>query len=296
MLKQEKLEGIIPATITPFHEDESLNTKALSQLLEWNLGQGAKAFFIGGSSAECFLLTPHERKEIFETAAAFKEQAFMIAHVGAISVREAEDYARCASRLGYDAVAATPPFYYGFNSREIYSYYEAIAQAAGKPVWIYNFPGNTGKQFVLEDPFTQKLFQSSFIQGVKHTNSVLAQLERIRHLNQNLIMMNGYDETLVAALALGADGAIGSSFNFTFPLFDRIYRLYLSGDREEALKLQVQANQILYTLYEVGLIPGIKYILNRMGIAAGISRRPFHELSEDQKRLLDECMAQMDDR
>ena len=140
MKRRTELGGVIPATVTPFREDESIDEEAMLRLMDWNLSQGVEAFFIGGSSAECFLLNSEERIRTFEIAVQRKDRAFLIAHVGAISIREAEDYARHAVRLGFDAVAATPPFYYGFSSREIAAYYEDIAQAVGKPVLIYNFP------------------------------------------------------------------------------------------------------------------------------------------------------------
>lgn len=87
------------------------------RLMDWNMEQGAESFFIGGSSAECFLLSREERIRTFEIAAKRKEKAFLIAHAGAISTGEAEAYARCARQLGFDAVAATPPFYYVFPPR-----------------------------------------------------------------------------------------------------------------------------------------------------------------------------------
>ena len=150
---------------------------------------------------------------------------------------------------------------------------------------IYNFPGNTGKNFDLGNPVTKRLFQSDFIFGVKHTNQVVYQLERIKHLNPKLIVMNGFDETMVAGLALGADGSIGSTFNFMYPHYRRIHDLFLDHRYEEALALQVKANNIMNTLCDVGLIPAIKYVLSVMGIDAGIPRRPFRELTEDQKEL-----------
>lgn len=281
---KKRLQGVIPATITPFTADEKIHEDAMLQLMHWNMEQGVEGFFIGGSSAECFLLSPEERKETFSIASKFKDKAFLIAHVGAISTREAESYARAAGELGFHAVAATPPFYYGFGSKEIYSYYYDIAQVAGKPVLIYNFPGNTGKQFDLADPVTRSLFESDFILGIKHTNQVVYQMERIRHLNPKLVIMNGFDETMVAGLALGADGSIGSTFNFMYPHYKKIYDAYNDHRLEEALELQEKANNIMNALCDVGLIPGIKHVLTTMGIDAGLPRRPFRELTEEQKQ------------
>lgn len=230
--------------------------------------------------------------EIFEAASSLSDRAFLTAHVGAISTREAVQYARCARELGYDAIAATPPFYYGFGAEEIYGYYEAISQAAGMPVLIYNFPGNTGKPFDLSNPVTKRLFQSDFILGVKHTNQVVYQLERIRNLNPKLIVMNGFDETMVAGLALGADGSIGSTFNFMYPHYKKIYDLFLDHRFEEAMSLQVKANNIMNALCDVGLIAAIKHVLSTMGIDVGIPRRPFRELTEDQKKAVDKAIQE----
>ena len=292
MNKPTTLRGVVPATVTPFRPDESIDEEAMLRLMHWNMEQGADSFFIGGSSAECFLLSPEERMEIFRAASELKDVAYLVAHVGAISTREAEGYARCARDLGYDAIAATPPFYYGFDAQAIYAYYEGISQAAGMPVLIYNFPGNTGKSFDLANPVTQKLFQSDFILGVKHTNQIVYQMERIKALNPKLIIMNGFDETMVAGLALGADGSIGSTFNFMYPHYRLIYDLFLAQHQEEARTLQVKANNIMNALCDVGLIPAIKYVLSTMGVPVGIPRRPFQELTQDQKEFIDRVLQE----
>ena len=286
MSKPTKLTGVVPASVTPFDSQGKVDSQALLRLLRWNMAQGAESFFIGGSSAECFLLTYGERVQMFMAAAELKDEAFLTAHVGAISTDEAVGFAREAAALGFDAIAATPPFYYGFGSREVYAYYADIAQAAGMPVLIYNFPGNTHRPFDLSDPVTRKLFQSDFILGVKHTNQEVYQLERIRALNPKLTVMNGYDETMVAGLALGADGNIGSTFNFMYPHYKKIYDLFRAGQIDAARALQVKANNIMAALCAVGLIPAIKWLLGDMGVPVGDPRRPFIPLTEEQGKQL----------
>jgi len=286
MSKPTSLSGVVPASVTPFDEQGKVDAPALLRLLRWNMAQGAESFFIGGSSAECFLLTSGERVQMFMAAAELKDEVFLTAHVGAISTDEAVGFAREAAALGFDAIAATPPFYYGFGSREVYAYYADIAQAAGMPVLIYNFPGNTHRPFNLSDPVTQKLFRSDFILGVKHTNQEVYQLERIRALNPGLTLMNGFDETMVAGLALGAAGNIGSTFNFMYPHYRRIYDLFRAGSIDEARTLQVKANNIMAALCAVGLIPAIKWVLNDMGVPVGKPRRPFIPITDEQGRRL----------
>ena len=103
-------------------------------------------------------------------------------------------------------------------------------------------------------------------------------------------MMNGFDETMVAGLALGADGSIGSTFNFMYPHYRKIYDTFKAKHTEEALALQIKANNIMTALCDVGLIPAIKYVLTTMGIDAGVPRRPFQPLNEEQKQYIDETL------
>ena len=115
-------------------------------------------------------------------------------------------------------------------------------------------------------------------------------MERIKALNPRLKIMNGFDETMVAGLALGADGSIGSTFNFMLPHYLTVYRLFREGCIDEAREAQVKANNIMEALCAVGLIPAIKYVLGTMGVDAGTARRPFGTLSDGQKAMLDQVI------
>jgi len=148
---------------------------------------------------------------------------------------------------------------------------------------VYNFPGNTGKSFDLSDPDIRGLLKSDIVWGIKHTDYNLFLLERIMEINPKLVVMNGYDETMISGLAIGADGSVGSTFNVILPHFLKIYNAYLSGKTIEAQSLQVKANNILSVFCDVGLIAAIKYVLTLQGIDAGNPRSPFNSLTDEQK-------------
>ncbi|MDR2136395.1 MAG: dihydrodipicolinate synthase family protein [Treponema sp.] len=284
------MDGIYPASVTPFDGNGKFRADALARLMERNIAEGASGFFIGGSSGECFLLAEEERVAVFEAAAVFRDRTVLIAHVGAVSTGEAVRYALAAKKLGFQHIAATPPFYYGFSAELVAGYYYDIAEAAGMPVMIYNFPGNTNKPFNLEHPATAELLRSGAVFGVKHTNHDLSQMERFKALSPKLVIMNGYDETMLGGMALGADGSIGSTFSFMLPHYKKIYDRYRAGQGKEALALQVKANNIMAALNRVGLIPAIKYILESQGIGVGAPRKPFAPPSPEQRRCLDEVL------
>ncbi|MGN0983322.1 MAG: dihydrodipicolinate synthase family protein [Gemmiger sp.] len=287
MKTRQQLGGIYSASITAYDAQGRVDAQALQRVMERNLREGAAGFFVGGSSGECFLLTEAERVQVFEAASAFAGRTNLIAHVGAIGTDEAVRYAKAAMGLGFDFVAATAPFYYGFSPKQICRYYYDIAEASGAPVLIYNFPGNTHKEFDLADPDYQTLLRSGAILGVKQTNYNLFQMERILNLNPDLIAFDGYDETMVAAQALGCIGSIGSTFNMMLPHYKKIFTLFDEGRRQEALALQHKANNCMEAMCRVGLIPAIKYELARQGYPVGEARRPFSPLTDEQKAYID---------
>ena len=58
-----------------------------------------------------------------------------------------------------------------------------------------------------------KLFENEKIIGVKYTNADFYLLERLRERFPDKLILSGFDEMLLPALALDVDGAIGSTFN-----------------------------------------------------------------------------------
>ncbi|MGF6907390.1 dihydrodipicolinate synthase family protein [Fusobacterium sp. PH5-44] len=286
----KKMYGIYSATLTPFNNDDTINSEAMLKIMDRNLHEGASGFFIGGSSAECFLLSPTERVMTFEIASALKNKTELIAHIGSLSTKEAIYYGKEAKRFGFEHIAATPPLYYGFSSREVSQYYKDIYDAVKLPLIVYNFPGNTKREFDLNDPNYAELFKSDVIEGIKHTNQVVYQMERFIALNPKLKIWNGFDETMVAGLALGAQGSIGSTFNCMLPHYKKIYDAFLDGKIDFARELQHKANNIMEALCKVGLIAAIKYVVTSQGINTGNPRKPFTPLDEVQKKYVDEVL------
>lgn len=285
------MKKLYVASITPFDEDNKINETALKQLWDRNLSEGADGFFIGGSSGECFLLSPEERIHSFELASEYLDKADIYAHVGAVSTDEAIQYARKAKELGIKNIAATPPFYFGFSPKELAGYYYDIAEAADVPVLYYNIPSSTHKALDLSNPETQALLKSGAVGAIKHTNLDLYQMERIRNMNNNIKCYGGFENCMVAFLAFGCDGFIGSNFNFMLPQYKKIMELYLAHKDEEARQLQTQSNSILDVVLKNGLCASLKYIAAKQGIDCGQVRKPMLALTQEKMDEIDEVLS-----
>ncbi len=282
-----KLDGIIPAIVTPFDRNGDVNYTELKKLVELLLEEGADGFYVTGSTGECFLLTDEERTLVTAAVAeTVNGKVPVIAHIGKIGASQAANLAREAQRAGASAVSSVPPFYYNFQTDEIAGYYECISNATDLPVVIYNIPQFSGVSINADN--MASIMGNSRVEGLKYTDLNLYELERIRRKFPQLKIMFGKDESLLYALPVGVDGAIGSTYNFTLKLFRKIWNAYRQEQFREAEKLQHEANKIISEMLRIkNIIAAEKYLLGKKGIQCGNCRPPFRPLTEEEKHILD---------
>ena len=288
----KNLKGIIPALLTPFTDNNHINHPVLRELIRINIQKGVSAFYVGGSTAETFLLTTDERKAILETVIdETNSSCGVIAHVGAISQNMAVELALHAKEAGADAISSIPPFYYSFSFDEIKSYYYGIVDAVDMPMIIYNFPAFSGVKLDA-DNIGEFLCDDRFI-GVKHTSQDFYALNRFKSSFPDKMVFNGYDEIFVSGMAMGADGAIGSTFNFMAEKFVAMKKMCDDGQYELARTLQMKVNDMIQVLIKVGVMPGEKEILNLMGLNFGKCRKPFKSITVEEKTMLKDALFEL---
>ena len=206
-------------------------------------------------------MSEKERMEVMETVRAAAPKATCIAHIGTVNERSALALARKARELGYDAVSSMPPYYYPFTPNEIRDYYFRLADEAALPMVVYHIPAlsgvNLGKGQLAE------MLTDDRVMGLKYTANDLFLLERIRQAFPEKVLFNGYDEVLLAGLSMGADGGIGSTYNFMADKFVEIRRLFLENRLPEAQAVQKEVNRIIAILCSVGVMQAEKELLHR---------------------------------
>ena len=277
------LRGIYPALLTPFDENNNVNVAALEKLVDYNLQKGVSGFYVGGSTAEAFLLSEKERTLVYEVvAAAAGGKTRLFAHVGCISTDQAVAFAKTAEKLGYDAISAIAPFYYKFGFAQIKKYYYDIVDAVSLPMIIYNFPNFSGVNLSVEQ--VSEFFCDKRFIGIKHTSNDFFSLEQFKSNFPDHTVFNGFDEMFLAGLSMGADGGIGSTYNFMAEKFIRLMQLFDAGDVAAAQAVQKEINRIVTALKHVGVMEGEKEVLNQLGIDLGHARAPFSMLTQEQKR------------
>lgn len=216
-VKPEQFQKIWSALITPTNEDESVNYEALERIVELQIQDGAEGFYCCGSSGEGLLLTLEERKQVLEhVLKAADGRVPVISHVGTIRTRDVVDLARHAMSAGALAVSMIPPYYYKFSMDEIMGYYEDVIRAIPDvPAIVYNIPQFTGVEFSKEN--AGRLLSNENIVGIKHTSTNLYSLERTGQAFPGKALINGFDEQLLGALAMGSCATIGTTVNLFAP-------------------------------------------------------------------------------
>lgn len=277
-----KLTGVFPAILTPFDEEERVDETMLRGLLDFLWEAGVHGFFAMGGTGEGLLMRTDERKRAAEIIGDHAPQdAVVIVHVGALSTDEACELARHAASVGVDAVAALSPFYFAVRDDDIICFYRDLAAAAGVPVIGYHIPARTGVR--LTASLMDKMSDIPNLIGLKFSDSDLFEMRNILDIGDGRFqVLSGYDEMFMPALAIGAHGGVGTSYNFMPKVYVGIYDAMQRGDIDAARGLQRRANRVIRAVWRFPSIPTAKAIMGFLGTPCGRCRRPLGRLSEDE--------------
>jgi N-acetylneuraminate lyase len=286
------IRGILPALISPMNQDgTALNLASARRLVDHLLDRGVDGFFVCGGTGEGLLMNLDERRALLEAVVDQNQgRGSVVAHIGALATPDAQTLARHAVSLGVDAVAAVPPVYFRVDRKAIIDHYRLIAEAAdGTPTHVYNIPSATGVE--INADLMADLLQIPGVSGIKYSSYNLFDMQRIINLRSDLTVLSGFDEVCVGGLALGAHGAIGSTYNVMPSTFSALFRATQSGNWEEARALQVRANKVIEALLSVPIFAAIKLLLTQRGIDCGSPRRPQRPLTAAEVEILNQGIA-----
>jgi N-acetylneuraminate lyase len=123
--------------------------------------------------------------------------------------------------------------------------------------------------------------------GIKFTNpDLMAYQKCLRAQTGQFDIPWGVDEYLLAALSLGAQGAVGSTYNFAAPIYLRLITAFQQGDLAAARTEQFRSVQLVELLASYGYMGAAKAVMGFLGVAVGAPRLPNTSLTtEEQQRL-----------
>ncbi len=286
------LSGLIAAPHTPFHADGSLNLAPIPAQARLLARNGVRGAFICGTTGEGASLTGDERKRVVEAWVAARPPGLaVIVHVGHLSQGEACEFARHAQQTGADAVAAlAPSFFKPASVGDLVSWSERVAAAAPQlPYYYYHMPAMTGVNHAAADFLREAEGRIPNLAGIKFTHENLMDFAASTQVaGGKYTMLFGRDEILLAGLAFGAPGAVGSTYNFAAPLYQRIIAAYQRGDLETARRDQLKSIEFIEVLGRHGGLSAGKAAMKLIGLDCGPVRSPLRPLTARDEESLRE--------
>jgi len=281
-----RIQGLIAAAYTPMDGQRMVNLSMIKPYANYLYQSGAAGVFINGTTGEWASLTVQERLNIAEEWKRSAPEDFkLIVHVGCNSVEDSRIMAGHARQLGVDGIGMiSPSFFKPGSVEELVSVCAWVADTAPDlPFYYYNMPSITGVNLPMID-FLKRAEQSiPTLQGIKYTHEDLMDMALCLHYrDQHFDILHGRDEMLLSGLILGVKGAVGSTYNYSAPLFNRLIEAFNAGEHDVARDLQIKACEIIKVLIKYGGgVKGGKYFMKQLGLDLGPLRLPFTSFDTD---------------
>ncbi|GIX04261.1 MAG: N-acetylneuraminate lyase [Planctomycetaceae bacterium] len=286
-----RLQGLTAAVFTPWTREGELHGEAIETQAAHLYAWGIRRVFVGGTTGECTSLTVEERMALAERwcRVGREQQIEVIVHVGSNCLRDSQVLAKQAQRCGALAIAAFAPHYFKPDSVDalVACCQQITSEAPELPFYYYDIPGMTGVKLSMPDFLQRAHDQIKSLAGLKFTNTDLVSYQHCLLLDSGRYdILWGVDEMLLAALACGACGAVGSSYNFAAPIYHRLWSAWAHGDCLQAQREQYRAVQVISLLSEYGYLAAAKCVMQVLGVEVGPVRLPLRSLQPDLQREL----------
>jgi len=274
--------GSIPALVTPFKKDESIDEECLRFLINWHIRNKSDAILVCGTTGESATLTHKEHKEVIKIAVEeAKGRIPIIAGCGSNSTQEARELAEFSQSVKADAILVITPYYNKPTQEGLYEHYKKIATSVKLPLIIYNVPSRTGINIMPET--VSRLYKDCRnVVGIKEASGNLDQISRLMTLvDRRFVLLSGSDEITLPILSVGGKGVISVVANIMPRKTHDLVVSFLKGDWEKARKIQFYLYPLIKALFiETNPIP-VKTALGFMGLINPALRLPLYKMSQN---------------
>lgn len=258
----KKLEGIIPAVITPLEENGKIDFKLLEKQVSYLSSAGAHGFFVNGSTGEGPYLTIREKIEAFKLVKEVAEgRQFLCAACLQPSTSLVLEEIKAYEKLEPDFIAAVTPYYYSVSQKVIKAHYQQIAKSSHCPVIIYNIPQNTHNTIEL-DTILELALSHDFV-GTKDSSGDFIRFARAMYREgrpSDFSWIQGEDLLDAPSLFVGANGLVTGLGNVWIDPYIELYREKKQGNLEKLNEVQKKINKLYKVITVTGgkIIPAIK--------------------------------------
>jgi len=288
-----QLRGCGTALVTPFSQDGTVDENALRNLVAWQVESGIDFLVPCGTTGETPTLTHDEWLRVIDiTIEVAAGRVPIVAGATSNSTHDAVAKAKeVAERPGVDAILTASPYYNKPTQEGQYRHFRAIAEAAGKPVILYNVPGRTSAN--LEPATLARLSEVENIAGVKEACGNLTQIAEVLNLvPESFMVLSGDDAVTLPVIALGGVGVISVASNEIPHEMAAITRAALDNDWAAARALHRKYLPLMLANFiESSPLP-VKAVLAMMGKIEEVYRLPLLPMRRDTRSKLQKIVTE----
>lgn len=287
------LDGVLTALLTPTTTSGEPDAGALEELVDFQVAAGVDGLFVLGTAGQGPMLEPTERRDLAGRIVEITGGRLkVVVHVGALPMAVATDLAAHAASIGADAIASVPPVYYSPDFRAVREYYAQLRHTAGDdvPLLAYNNPPATG--YDLRPDQAASLHDEGVIDGVKQASSSIADLSVL--LDRGVPVWMASAACNLAAMAMGARGAISTITNVVPELFVALHAAMGSGDLGTARDNQRRITTAASRLREP-IIGALHAACELRGLRAGRPRPPLRWPTDAELDVIRGALTVLDD-
>ncbi|GEC79941.1 4-hydroxy-tetrahydrodipicolinate synthase [Flavobacterium aquatile] len=285
----QSLIGTGVALVTPFKKDFSVDTEALTRIVNFQIDNGIDYLVVLGTTAENATLSQDEKEVVIKTVIeANNSRLPLVLGIGGNNTHEVVTELKTRDLSKFVAVLSVSPYYNKPTQEGIYRHFEAIANASPLPIILYNVPGRTSSNIL---PSTVIRLANDFknIVAIKEAAGDIVQaMKLIQNKPDGFHVISGDDMITLPMVLAGGSGVI-SVIGEGFPRqFSDMVRLGLQRKVDEAYKLHYLLAESIDMIFEQGNPAGIKEVHKTLGLSENTVRLPLVNVDENlAKRLSD---------
>ena len=278
----QALIGTGVALVTPFKKDFSVDTEALTNIVNFQIDNGINYLVVLGTTAENATLSQEEKELVIQTVIAANNQRLpLVLGVGGNNTHKLVEELKTRDFSDFVAVLSVSPYYNKPSQEGIYQHFKAIAEASPIPVILYNVPGRTASNML---PSTVIRLAKDFknIVAIKEAAGDLVQaMKLIQQKPEGFLVISGDDMITLPMVLAGGSGVI-SVIGEGFPKqFSKMVQLGLQRKVDEAYEIHYQLADAIDMIFEQGNPAGIKEVYKLLGLSENTLRLPLVNVNAD---------------
>jgi len=136
---------VLTAMVTAFHDDGSVDLDGTARVAEHLADHGHDGVVVSGTTGESPTTSTEEDGRILRAVVeAVGDRLTVVAGVGTNNTAHSVELAVQAEKVGAHGLLVVTPYYSKPTPEGVAAHFEAVAEASGLPVMLYDIPGRTG--------------------------------------------------------------------------------------------------------------------------------------------------------